>query len=242
MPLEDTPPISSRFNTSAGTSRDNVWARIAGDTARIARMRAIEARHARLAAKLLQHSRRHEGRWQEQEVARLSKRSAPVPRLEPKGAPAQRVDIRQQAAANVAARMQARRDRLAQARDNTIKHQVLGIEPDGRMARARRAANRSVRSPAHPLKREVHQIIDRAAAARRKAQALVKKTYKARIERARQRGSDHPARDVGKALAQRMARIDRAQHRLTHQAFLRAGIDRMPQSPKRTRGGPDMMG
>jgi hypothetical protein len=240
MPLETTPGISSRFNDRAGTGKDALWSMIAGDAARIAQARAIEARHVRLQGRLAQHHGKHRKAWVERETAKLlAVRTKPSPQLRPDGAATTKAETERQAAANVAARIKARIERLQRARDNMIKRDVLGIGRDGRLAPARRAANRG-RAPAHPLKREIHVIVNRATAARKKAQDIVRKTYKARLERAQQRGAEYPAREIGKALARRIERIDTAQHRLTHQAFLRAGIDRATETPSRTRGGQDM--
>lgn len=242
MPLESTPGISSGYNDRAGVGEDALWSIIAGDTSRIAQARAIEARHIRLQGRLAQHHRKHRKAWIERETAKLlAARAQPSPQLRPDGVATRKSEIERQAAANVTARIKARIDRLQRARDNIIKRDVLGVGRDGRLAPARRAANRS-RAPAHPLKREIHAIMDRATAARKKAQDIVRKTYKARLECARQRGAEYPAREVGKGLARRIERIDTAQHRLTHQAFLRAGIDRAPEIPFRAGGGQDMVG
>ena len=144
MPLNDTPPITRRFNYQAGAGREAVWSIIAGDKARIAQMRAIEARHAQIAAKLILHQRKQRESWIAKEVAKLSKQ-APHPELRPNGAWRTKADIERQAATNVAARIKARRDRLTVARDNTIKRQVLGITPDGQVSHSRSAANRQQR-------------------------------------------------------------------------------------------------
>ena len=144
MPLNDTPPITGRFNDRAGAGREAVWSIIAGDKARIAQMRAIEARHGRIAADLIQHQRKHRETWMSKEVAKLSKQ-APRPELRPDGARRTKADIERQAAVNVTARIKARRDRLTIARDNTIKRQVLGITPGGQVSHSRSAANRNHR-------------------------------------------------------------------------------------------------
>ena len=144
MPLNDTPSISGRFNDQAGAGREAVWSIIAGDKVRIAQMRAIEARHGQIAAKLIQHQRKYRQSWINKEVARLS-RQAPRPELRPDGARRTKADIERQATVNVAARIKARRDRLTIARDNTIKRQVLGITPDGQVSHSRSAANRQHR-------------------------------------------------------------------------------------------------
>jgi hypothetical protein len=140
MPLEDTPPIAGGFNNRSGAERGSAWSIIAGDKARIAQMRAIEARHAQIATKLILHQRKHRQSWIGKEVAKLSKQ-APRPELRPDGARRTKADIERQAAINIAARIKARRDRLAVARDNTINRQVLGITPDGRVSLSRSAAN-----------------------------------------------------------------------------------------------------
>ncbi|WP_138511605.1 hypothetical protein [Maricaulis alexandrii] len=144
MPLEDTPPIAAGFNNRSGAERGSAWSIIAGDKARIAQMRAIEARHARIATKLILHQRKHRQSWVGKEVAKLSKQ-APRPELRPDGARRTKADIERQAAINVAARIKARRDRLFIACDNTIKRQVLSITPDGRVSNSRSSANRQQR-------------------------------------------------------------------------------------------------
>lgn len=144
MPLEDTPPIAAGFNNRSGAERGSAWSIIAGDKARIAQMRAIEARHAQIAAKLILHQRKHRQSWIGKEVAKLSKQ-ARRPELRPDGARRTKADIERQATVNVSARIKAQRDRLALARDNTIKRQVLGISPDGRVSLSRSSANRQKR-------------------------------------------------------------------------------------------------
>lgn len=133
MPLEDTPPIAAGYNNRSGAERGSAWSIIAGDKVRTAQMRAIEARHAQIAAKLILHQRKHRQSWIGKEVAKLSKQ-APRPELRPDGARRTKADIERQAAVNVAARIKAQRNRLAVARDNTIKREVLGITPDGSVA------------------------------------------------------------------------------------------------------------
>lgn len=93
----------------------------------------------------MEHQRRHRKDWTQKEVTRLSAKSAPRPELRPQGARRTKADLERQAAANVAARIKARRERLTVARDNTVKRQVLGITPDGRVSHARSAANRTHR-------------------------------------------------------------------------------------------------
>jgi len=107
--------------------------------------------------------------------------------------------------------------------------------------------NSPSRAPAHPLKREVHAIMDRGKAAREKAARHFYARRAGLIETAKARGAENPEKDVNGAQAARQKRIHEATHRMVHRAFVKHGIDRAPsetqgRTQQQTQTGPDVIG
>ena len=98
-------------------------------------------------------------------------------------------------------------------------------------------AEKQIREPAHPLKKETHAIVDRAQKVRLRANIHFNKMRSLFIADAEASGSETPVKDVYSNKNQRMKRIDKAEHRLLDKAFKRHGIDR---APKQENTGPKM--
>ncbi|HIG21773.1 MAG TPA: hypothetical protein EYG02_06210 [Henriciella marina] len=97
------------------------------------------------------------------------------------------------------------------------------------------------REAAHPLKKETHAMIDRAARTRDKVERHFHKMKSAWIDQARERGAVDPVGEVYANYRNRKESVRQATHRLTDRSFKSHGIDRAsPESSGRS--GPNLSG
>ena len=92
------------------------------------------------------------------------------------------------------------------------------------------------RPKAHPLKAEMHALIDRVHRIERKAVAHYRKHYANWAATAEKRG--HPNPQTSPIMKQRKRReaIRKAHHRVAHDLMKRHGIDRQKERPSRSQG------
>ena len=199
-----------------------IWKKLQNDPEKIKQVRNIESRARALLKRMKDHIEKHKKNWVAREVVKQFEKDQhftlehPIPRWA----------LNQPH--NVSYLEDARR--LVNGRINNRIWRISQIE---QRMKNRLVQGREKTRTDFSLKSEVHYIVGRTQTVRAKARAHFAKHRDKWIENARNRGAESPEREVFQKHYQRLSSIDKAEHRLIHQAFKDHGQS-FPQKQERS--------
>lgn len=183
-----------------------IWKKVQGDLVKVEQIRGIQKRVEKLHENLKEHCEKQKSNWIAKEVVKLYQKREKLTLEHP--APNWIVNTHhsflKEARYKVHGRINARVKNLSET-----EYRMVG---------------RVAQGPEYPmkgkdLKTQVHSIVTKTQAIRTKARKHFVDHKKQWINKARQKGSQSPERDVFKKQRDRLDRIDKAEHRLIHKAF-----------------------
>ena len=185
-----------------------IWKKLQNDPEKIKQARNIENRARALHNRLKEHIEKHRKNWVAREVVKQFEKAQhltlehPIPEWalnQPN---------------NVSSVEEARRKV-----NGRINNRILQISQIEQRMKNRLVQDQEKRRADFSLKSEVHYIIGRTQVARAKARLHFANHRDKWIENARNRGAKSPEREVFQKHYQRLSNIDKAEHRLIHEAF-----------------------
>lgn len=208
---------------------------IAGNAEAFRSVQDLESWAKEARQKLANHISENREEWLNEAREKVAlDRQKQAPQLNPPNMP--RPSIEQEAQRLVGRRAEALMAEVGKQRQARLEQitNTPGYDPK------REAQSRPTdRAPAHPLKKDTHALIDRAALTRDKVERHFHKMKSTWIDQARERCSEDPVGDVYRNYRDRKDSVRKATHRLTDQSFKTHGIDRA--TPERTApSGPSM--
>ena len=199
-----------------------IWKNLQNDLEKIKQARHIENRARALRERLKEHIEKHKKNWVAREVVKQFEKDQhltlehPIPSWALNQS--SNVSYLEEARKKVNSRIKSRLKRISQI-EQRMKNRLV-------QAQEKRRAEFS-------LKSEVHYIVGRTQNIRARARAHFAKNRDNWIENVRNKGSESPEKEVFQRHHQRLSNIDKAEHRLIHQAFKEHGQS-LPETQKRS--------
>lgn len=197
-----------------------IWKKLQRAPEKIQQARDIEDRAKNLRLKLTRHYKKHRKNWVAREVLKQFEKDQhlnfehPVPKWA-LNQPNQ-ISYIEEARRLVYGRFRNRLIQISRMEQRMKAQLVFGKE--------------KTQNPTD-LKSKIHDIVGRTQSVRAKSRKHFSRHKDQWIKRGREKGSQNPEREVFKKQHERLSRIDKAEHRLIHQAFKDHGQS-LPQTQK----------
>lgn len=185
-----------------------IWNKVKGNPEKIEQAMAIQDRMSAIKERLHNHCKKHRTNWVAQEVVKIftERERLNLEHPAPNWAPNPQISYLEEARQRVQNRINTRFKRIPEIgkrlQSNFVNDQVNTNET---------------------LKSKVMSIVDRTQEVRDKARIHFARHKDIWIKKAQQRRSQNPQMDVYQKQRERLSRIDKAEHRLIHQAFKEHG-------------------
>ncbi len=201
------------------------WNKVRDDIQYIEQSKKLKDRGQAIRKRFADHSKKHRSNWVAKETVKIFNEYQKPILNHPKpnwalDQPAN-ISLMKEARRRVHFRIENRIKRIGQIEDNLQKRLLQNPESH----RQKTPDNKQPifnRKTLH-LKSDVQMLVSRTQKVRNQAREHFNRHMKEWIDRARQRGSENPERDIFQKQLERLSRIDKAEHRLIHQPFKEHG-------------------